>query len=104
MGHCCEVLGAPLSLRAITVAVCHSLADAIVVAFHSLALAEENRHALRHVDPDETIEVPDHGSDSRQDHGFRDREVVEVLPSEDRYLQIEFHNQSTVQTLGKSSS
>ena len=82
----------------------HSLAGAAVVTPHPLALAEENRHALRHVDPDETIEVPDHGSDSCQDHGFRDREVVEVLPSEDRYLQIEFHNQSTVQTLGKSSS
>lgn len=102
IGHCCEVLGLQLSDATIALALHHLLADAVKVGLHSLALAEENRHALRHIDPDETVEVPDHRGDSCQDDGLRDREAVEVLPSEGRYLQVEFHDQSTVQTLQSS--
>ena len=77
----------------------HSLADAVVVALHSLTLAEENRHALRHVDAYEVIEPTDHRGDGGKRDGFSDGVIAQVAFSNGCDLEVELHDESAIEPL-----
>jgi hypothetical protein len=64
-----------------------------------VALAEEDRHALRHVDAQKLVRVPDHRGHSREHDRLRHAVLGEELPPERRNLEVEFHDKGAVESL-----
>jgi hypothetical protein len=63
----------------------YPLAEPVVVS-SALTLPKQNLHALRHVDPEEPVEIPDKRGDGRQGHRLGYAVIREVLSSERRHL------------------
>ena len=71
----------------------------MVIVACAVAFAEEYLHALRHVDPHEVVEPADHGRDRRERDGLGDGVVLQVPLAEGSHLEVELHNEGTVETL-----
>lgn len=75
-----------------------ALAEVLVVA-SSLALLEQDLQRLRHVDPQEPVQVPNDGGDGRESDGLCDAVLSEVLAAEGGDLQVELDDEGAVETL-----
>ena len=74
------------------------LAEMVVVA-RAIAFAEEDGHALGHVDAHEMVEPADHGGDRRKRDRLGDGVVLEVALTECSDLEVELDHEGTVETL-----
>ena len=72
-----------------------SLAEVLKVT-SVLALAEENGHALCHVDPQKPIEVSDHCGDRSQRDCFGNSMLPKVFPAERGDLHVELYHKGTI--------
>jgi hypothetical protein len=69
------------------------------VVSSALALPEQERHHLRHVYTQESVEVANDRSDGSQSDCFGDSVRGEILATESRHLKIELDDQCSIQTL-----
>ena len=89
--------------------VCHGvecvnlLAQAPVIP-SAVAFAEQDGHAFRHIDPEETIPEADYSGKSCQCDRLNDGIVHKVLSAECSVLHVELHHESTVKALRDSTS
>jgi hypothetical protein len=100
IGHCTDVLCprqfGPRRQRTRS----DALAEVLVVAA-ALALAEEDREALGHVDAQEAVEVADRGRDACKHDGLGDGVVREVLAPERSELHVELDHDRAVDALAQ---
>ena len=71
----------------------------MVIVARAVTFAEENFHALRHVDTHKVVEPSDHGSDSGQCDCLRDSMVAEVALAEGGDFEIELDDEGSIKTL-----
>jgi hypothetical protein len=74
-----------------------SLAKVMVVPT-ILTFSEKYRHAFGHVYSQELVEVTEHSCKHGEDHDFRFRGIGEILSAESHYLEVEFNNESAVES------
>lgn len=71
----------------------------MVIVARAVTFAEENFHALRHVDTHEVVEPSDHRSDSGKCDRLRDSMVAEVALAEGGNLEVKLDNKRAVEPL-----
>ena len=59
-------------------------------------LAEEDGHALRHINSQKSIKISDHGSQSGYGHHLRNAMLAEMFSTERRYLHMELDHKGTI--------
>jgi hypothetical protein len=59
-------------------------------------LAEEDGHALCHVDSQKSIKISDHGSQSGYGHRLRNAMLAKVFSTERGYLHVELDHKCTI--------
>jgi len=67
-----------------------------IVVSSALAFPKQERHHLRHIYPQESIEVANDRSDGGQSDGFGDSVRGEILATESRHLKIELDDQCSI--------
>lgn len=81
----------------------HALAEVVVVAA-ALALLEQDRHALGHVDPEEVVEVRHERGRAREDDSLGDAVARQVFAPERGDLQVVLDDERAVQSLLESGA
>jgi len=71
----------------------------VVVIPIIVALSEQYRHTLCHIDPQKSIEVSDHSCDNSKGYSLGHSVIHEVPTTEGGNLQVEFCDNGAVQTL-----
>jgi hypothetical protein len=68
----------------------------VVVIPTFVTFPEQYRHTLRHIDPQKSIEVPNHSCENSQGHSLRHSVIREVPTAESGDLQIELYDDSSI--------
>jgi hypothetical protein len=69
----------------------------------SLALFKQHLHTLRHVYPQEPVQIPDHRGESSEKDGLRYAFGGEVAFAKSDYLKVELDDENAVQALDGSA-
>jgi hypothetical protein len=77
----------------------NDLLTEIVVIPILVTLSEQDRHALRHINPQKSVEVCNHSCENGHDYGLGHSVIREVPTTEGGNLQVEFYDDSSIQTL-----
>lgn len=77
----------------------NNLLTEVVVIATLVALPEQYRHALRHIDPQKSIEVSNYSCEDSQSHGLGHSVIRKVPATESGDLQVEFHDDGSIQPL-----
>lgn len=77
----------------------NDLLTEVVVIPALVTLSEQYRHALRHIDPQKSVEVSNHACENGKGYGFGQSMVREMPTTESGNLQVKLYDDSSVQTL-----
>ena len=97
--HCTEDLEDINTSYPIQKMYCLDVLAQMVIVSTSLALTEQDRHALSHVNSKKSIPVSDDAGECGKCHCFGDRVVSQMLPAECGPLHIELDHEGAVETL-----
>ena len=74
----------------------NDLLTEVVVIRTVVTLSEQYRHTLRHIDPQKSIEVADHGREKSEGYSLSHSVIREVPTAESSNLQVELYDESPI--------
>ena len=74
----------------------NDLLTQVVVISALVTLSEQYRHALRHIDPQKSIEIPNHSCENGQGNSLSHSVIRKMPTTESGNLQVEFYDDSPI--------